>query len=60
MLAAFAQLATFHDYIRPELTDALAIKAGRHPTGEDPHANKFILTTPMLPAVPVPRSRDVI
>lgn len=42
MLAAFAQLTTFHDYIRPELTDALAIKAGRHPIREKIHANKFI------------------
>lgn len=42
MLAGFAQLATFHDYIRPELTDTLAIKAGRHPIREKIHANKFI------------------
>lgn len=42
MLAAFAQLATFHDYIRPELTDVLAIKAGRHPIREKIHSNKFI------------------
>ena len=42
MLAAFAYLATFHDYIRPELTDVLAIKAGRHPIREKIHSNKFI------------------
>lgn len=42
MLAGFAQLAAFHDYIRPELTDTLAIKAGRHPIREKIHANKFI------------------
>ena len=42
MLAAFAQLATFNDYIRPELTDVLAVKAGRHPIREKIHSNKFI------------------
>ncbi|KAJ5623893.1 hypothetical protein N7510_000202 [Penicillium lagena] len=42
MLATFAQLATSHDYIRPELTDTLAIKAGRHPIYEQIRANKFI------------------
>lgn len=42
MLAAFAHLATCQDYIRPELTDVLAIKAGRHPIREKIHANRFI------------------
>ncbi|KAL2868754.1 MutS family protein MSH4 [Aspergillus lucknowensis] len=42
MLAAFAQLATTNEYIRPELTDALAIKSGRHPIREKIHAKKFI------------------
>jgi DNA mismatch repair protein MSH4 len=42
MLATFAQLATSHDYVRPELTDTLAIKAGRHPIREQICANKFI------------------
>ncbi|KAJ6116042.1 hypothetical protein N7523_006459 [Penicillium sp. IBT 18751x] len=42
MLAAFAQLATSYDYIRPELTATLAIKAGRHPIREQIHSNKFI------------------
>lgn len=42
MLAAFAQVATCQDYIRPELTDTLAIKAGRHPIREKINANKFI------------------
>lgn len=42
MLAAFAQLSNLHDYIRPELTDTLAIKAGRHPIREKIHTNKFI------------------
>ncbi len=34
MLAAFAKLVTIHDYVRPEITDSLAIKAGRHPIHE--------------------------
>ncbi|KGO77743.1 DNA mismatch repair protein MutS, core [Penicillium italicum] len=42
MLAAFAQLATNYEYIRPELTDTLAIKAGRHPIREQIHSSKFI------------------
>ncbi|KAJ5924291.1 hypothetical protein N7466_008478 [Penicillium verhagenii] len=42
MLAAFAQLSTSHDYIRPELTNALAIKSGRHPIREQIHSSKFI------------------
>ncbi|KAJ5104169.1 hypothetical protein N7532_004698 [Penicillium argentinense] len=42
MLAAFAQLATSYDYIRPELTATLAIKAGRHPIREQIHSSKFI------------------
>ncbi|KAL4884433.1 muts domain V-domain-containing protein [Aspergillus karnatakaensis] len=42
MLAAFAQLATTNEYIRPELTDVLAIKSGRHPIREKIHAKKYI------------------
>lgn len=42
MLAAFAHVATCQDYIRPELTDVLAIKSGRHPVREKIHATKFI------------------
>ncbi|WEW61371.1 MutS protein msh4 [Emydomyces testavorans] len=42
MLAAFAQLVAVNDYVRPELTDTLAIKAGRHPIREKIHSNKFI------------------
>lgn len=34
MLAAFAQLATVQEYVRPEITKSLAIKAGRHPIHE--------------------------
>lgn len=42
MLASFAQLVTTQDYVRPELTDTLAIKAGRHPVREKIHTNKFV------------------
>jgi DNA mismatch repair protein MSH4 len=34
MLASFAKLVTTHEYVRPEITDSLAIKAGRHPVHE--------------------------
>ena len=42
MLSTFAQLATCNDYIRPELTDVLAIKSGRHPLREKIHTKKYI------------------
>ncbi|KAK2754230.1 MutS protein msh4 [Arachnomyces sp. PD_36] len=42
MLGAFAQLVTTQDYVRPELTDTLAIKAGRHPVREKIHSNKYV------------------
>ncbi|KAE8152405.1 muts domain V-domain-containing protein [Aspergillus avenaceus] len=42
MLSAFAQLATCHDYVRPELTETLAIKSGRHPIREKIHRKKFV------------------
>ena len=42
MIASFAQLVTTQDYHRPELTDALAIKSGRHPVREKIHAEKYI------------------
>ncbi|KAF2112484.1 muts domain V-domain-containing protein [Lophiotrema nucula] len=34
MLAAFATLVTTNDYVRPSITDTLAIKSGRHPIRE--------------------------
>lgn len=35
MIAAFGQLATVGgEYVRPELTDCIAIKSGRHPVRE--------------------------
>ena len=42
MLSAFAQLVTTQDYVQPELTETLAIKAGRHPVHEKVHDDKFI------------------
>lgn len=42
MLAAFAQVVTTSDYVRPQFTDTLAIKFGRHPIREVIQSNKFI------------------
>ncbi|CRG91202.1 MutS protein homolog 4 [Talaromyces islandicus] len=42
MIAAFAHLVTIQDYTRPEITDVLAIKSGRHPIHEKIHKEKFI------------------
>ncbi|EAU35337.1 hypothetical protein ATEG_04890 [Aspergillus terreus NIH2624] len=42
MLAAFAHLASAHDYIRPELTDTLALRSARHPIREKIHTKKFV------------------
>ena len=41
MLASFAQLVTTSDYVRPEITRCLAIKAGRHPIHEKAHAQEI-------------------
>lgn len=43
MLVAFAHLATAQDYVRPQITDTLAIQAGRHPIREKFHSQqKFV------------------
>ncbi|EEQ92618.2 DNA mismatch repair protein MSH4 [Blastomyces dermatitidis ER-3] len=42
MLADFAHLVTMQNYVRPELTDTLAIKAGRHPIREKIHTDKYV------------------
>ncbi|KAK4942231.1 MutS protein msh4 [Elasticomyces elasticus] len=42
MLAGLAQLAATSDYIQPEITDTLAIQAGRHPIREKIHADRFV------------------
>ncbi|KAJ4352708.1 MutS protein msh4 [Ascochyta clinopodiicola] len=42
MMAAFSQLVTVNDYTRPQLTDTLAIKSGRHPIKEKIMQTKFV------------------
>jgi DNA mismatch repair protein MSH4 len=42
MIASFAQLVTSQDYVRPELTDTFAVKAGRHPIRERIQREKYI------------------
>ena len=42
MISSFAQLVTSQDYVRPDLTDTLAVRAGRHPIREKIHNTKFI------------------
>ena len=42
MLAGFAQVATSQEYARPQFTDTLAIRAGRHPVRERIQQNKYI------------------
>lgn len=41
-LSSFAQVATRQDYTRPEITETMAIQAGRHPIHEAIHPDKFI------------------
>ncbi len=42
MIASFAQLVTTQDYHRPELTDTLAVKSGRHPIREKIDTQKYV------------------
>lgn len=42
MLLAFAYLVTIQDYVRPEITDVLAIKSGRHPLHDKFLKDKFV------------------
>ncbi|GAM43291.1 hypothetical protein TCE0_047f17986 [Talaromyces pinophilus] len=42
MLSAFAHLETIQEYVRPEITDVLAIKSGRHPLHEKILKDKFV------------------
>ncbi|KAL1793239.1 hypothetical protein ACET3X_008221 [Alternaria dauci] len=42
MVAAFAHLVTVNKYTQPQLTDTLAIEAGRHPIKEKIMQNKFV------------------
>ena len=40
--ASFGHLVTAQDYCRPELTQTLAIKSGRHPIREKIHKEKYV------------------
>lgn len=42
MLAGFARLAATQEYVKPELTDTLAIKGGRHPIRERIQSLKYV------------------
>ncbi|KAK3718865.1 MutS protein msh4 [Vermiconidia calcicola] len=42
MLASFAQVVTSQDYIRPQITETLGVRNGRHPIREKIHHTKFI------------------
>ncbi|KXL48791.1 MAG: hypothetical protein FE78DRAFT_86832 [Acidomyces sp. 'richmondensis'] len=42
MLASFAQVVTSQDYVRPAISNTLAIRSGRHPIREKIHNVKFI------------------
>ncbi|KAK0282897.1 MutS protein msh4 [Friedmanniomyces endolithicus] len=42
MLSSFAQVVTSQDYVRPTISDTLAIRAGRHPIREKIHSTRYI------------------
>ena len=42
VIASFAKLVTTEDYVKPELTGALVIKAGRHPIRDKIQIEKYI------------------
>ncbi|KAH8905275.1 hypothetical protein BR93DRAFT_946131 [Coniochaeta sp. PMI_546] len=42
VLAAFGQIVTTHEYVRPVLSGNMAIKAARHPILENPSSSSFI------------------
>ncbi|KAF5878538.1 putative dna mismatch repair protein msh4 protein [Botrytis fragariae] len=43
MIASFGQLVTNQDcYVRPEITDCIAIKSGRHPIRDKAPSHKFV------------------
>ncbi|KAE8866001.1 hypothetical protein PTNB29_03148 [Pyrenophora teres f. teres] len=42
MIVAFAHLVTVNNYTQPQLTDTLAIEAGRHPIKENIMQTKFV------------------
>ncbi|KAH6958164.1 muts domain V-domain-containing protein [Fusarium avenaceum] len=42
MISSFAQLATTRDYVRPDISSTLALKAARHPVLDKSMSGKFI------------------
>ncbi|CAG8475627.1 9924_t:CDS:10 [Ambispora leptoticha] len=42
MLTSFAHMCTISNYVRPEFTDTLVIKAGRHPMREALYIEEFV------------------
>lgn len=42
MIASFAQIVTTQDYVRPQLSETLAIKSGRHPIREKTQEAKYV------------------
>ncbi|TRX97641.1 hypothetical protein FHL15_001396 [Xylaria flabelliformis] len=42
MVASFAQSATTRDYVRPEVSDTLALKSARHPICERVNPDQFV------------------
>ncbi|KXT00085.1 hypothetical protein AC578_5790 [Pseudocercospora eumusae] len=42
MLASFAHIVALQDYVRPAMSETLAIRAGRHPIKEKFHHTKYI------------------
>ncbi|KAI5795133.1 muts domain V-domain-containing protein [Geopyxis carbonaria] len=42
MITSFANLCALQDYVRPEFTETLAIKSGRHPIREKIHNTYFV------------------
>lgn len=42
MLSSFASIVTTHEYVRPQLTDTLAIKSARHPIKERVQSARFV------------------
>ncbi|KAK5107362.1 hypothetical protein LTR62_001342 [Meristemomyces frigidus] len=42
MLASFAQVVTSQDYVRPAISETLAVRAGRHPIREKVHSTKYV------------------
>lgn len=42
MIVSFCQLCTIQDYVRPEFTNTLGIKSGRHPLREKFHKTRYV------------------